>query len=99
MQGAVDALLGGHSQGDALLGVRIDGTLRAVDHGTDPAQGRQLGQLAETWLSLVTGTAPILTPMRQLPEQAQDGPPRRRLRCCSARSTLRTGRRATRRSA
>src|SRR4029077_13346326 len=28
---AVDALLGGHSQGDALLGLWIDGELRAVD--------------------------------------------------------------------
>jgi diguanylate cyclase (GGDEF)-like protein/PAS domain S-box-containing protein len=68
---AVDALLGGRSQGDALLGVLIDGTLRAVDRGSDPAQGRQLGQLADTWLSLVTGTDPIITPMRGLPEQAQ----------------------------
>ena len=39
VKGAVGALLGGHAQGDALLGVRIDGTLRAVDDGTDPAEG------------------------------------------------------------
>jgi diguanylate cyclase (GGDEF)-like protein/PAS domain S-box-containing protein len=51
--------------------VRIDGVLRAVHRGIVPARGRQLGQLAESWLSLVTGTAPILTPMRELPEQAR----------------------------
>src|SRR3984885_2424675 len=72
---AVGALLGGHSQGDALLGVRIDGTLRAVDRGIDPTRGRQLGQLAESWLSLAVGTAPKLTPMRRLPEQARTARP------------------------
>ena len=75
VKGAVDALLRGQSQGDALLGVQIDGTLLAVNNGTEPAQGRQLGQLAETWLSLVKGTAPILTPMRRLPEQARTARP------------------------
>ena len=72
---AVDALLGKQSQGDALLGVRIDGTLRAVDRDTNLLQGEQLGQLAESWLSLVTGTAPILTPMWRLPEQARTARP------------------------
>jgi diguanylate cyclase (GGDEF)-like protein/PAS domain S-box-containing protein len=72
---AVDALLGGHSQGDAILGVRIDGTLRAVDRGVDPAHGRQLGRLAESWLSLAVGTAPKLTPMHRLPEQARTARP------------------------
>jgi diguanylate cyclase (GGDEF)-like protein/PAS domain S-box-containing protein len=76
VKGAVDALLHGQSQGDALLGVQIDGTLLAVNNGADPDQGRQLGQLAETWLPLVKGTAPILTPMRQLPEQARRARPR-----------------------
>jgi diguanylate cyclase (GGDEF)-like protein/PAS domain S-box-containing protein len=71
VKGAVDALLHGQSQGDALLGVQIDGTLLAVNNGTDPAPGRQLGQLAETWLPLVNGTAPVLTPMRRLPERAR----------------------------
>jgi diguanylate cyclase (GGDEF)-like protein/PAS domain S-box-containing protein len=75
VQGAVDALLHGRSQGDALLGVQIDGTLLAVSNGTDPAPGRQLGQLAETWLPLVTGSGPILTPMRRLPEQARAARP------------------------
>jgi diguanylate cyclase (GGDEF)-like protein/PAS domain S-box-containing protein len=73
---AVDALLRGQSQGDALLGVQIDGTLLAVHNGTDPAQGRQLGHLAKTWSPLVKGTAPVLTRMRQLPEQARTARPR-----------------------
>jgi len=76
VQDAVDALLGGHTQGDALLGVRIDGTLRAVDRGTDPAQGRQLGRLAESWLSLVPSGAPKLTSMGRLSDQARTARPR-----------------------
>ena len=75
VQVAVDALLHGQSQGDALLGVQTDGTLLAVNTGS-VAQGRQLGQLAETWLSLVKGTVPVLTPMRRLPEQARTARPR-----------------------
>jgi len=76
MQGAVAALLHQRSQGDALLGVQIDGTLLAVNDGAEPADGGQLEQLAETWLPLVTGTAPVLTPMRQLPKQARTARPR-----------------------
>jgi diguanylate cyclase (GGDEF)-like protein/PAS domain S-box-containing protein len=76
VKGAVDALLRGQSQGDALLGVQVDGTLLAVNNGADPARGRPLGQLAETWLPLVKGTAPVLTPMRRLPEQARTARPR-----------------------
>jgi diguanylate cyclase (GGDEF)-like protein/PAS domain S-box-containing protein len=72
---AVDALLSGQSQGDALLGVRIDGTMLAVNSGSDPVRSRQLGRLAETWLPLVTGTVPILTPMQLLPEQARTARP------------------------
>jgi len=75
VRSAVDALLHGKSQGDALLGVRIDGTLLAVHNGADPARGRQLGKLAETWLPLVKGTAPVLTPISQLPEQARRARP------------------------
>jgi diguanylate cyclase (GGDEF)-like protein/PAS domain S-box-containing protein len=71
VEDAVDALLGGHSQGDAVLGVRTDGTLRAVDRGTGPGRGRQLGQLAESWLSLKAEGGPVLTPMSLLPEQAR----------------------------
>src|ERR1700729_625618 len=53
---AVDALLGADARGNAVLQVRIDGTLRAVDRGIGPTRGRQLGQLAESWLSLAVGT-------------------------------------------
>jgi diguanylate cyclase (GGDEF)-like protein/PAS domain S-box-containing protein len=68
---AVDALLGGQSQGDALLRLRIDGTIRdAAGVGTEPPSD-ELGRLAETWLPLATGTGPILTPMQELPEQAR----------------------------
>ena len=76
VKGAVDALLRNQSQGDALLGVQLDGTLLAVNDGTEPTQGEPLGRLAETWLSLVKGTAPVLTPMRRLPEQARTARPR-----------------------
>ena len=75
VQDAVGALLGGHTTGDALLGVRIDGTLRAVERGSDPARGRQLGQLAESWLSLAVGPVPKLTPMRRLSQEARTARP------------------------
>ena len=75
VQDAVDALLGGRAQGDALLGVRIDGTLRAVDRGTDPVRDKQVGRLTESWLSLGAGTAPTLASMRRLPEQARTARP------------------------
>jgi hypothetical protein len=68
---AVDVLLGKHSQGDALLGVRIDGALRDAATGGAKPPVDELGRLAGTWLPLATGTAPVLTPMRQLPEQAR----------------------------
>jgi diguanylate cyclase (GGDEF)-like protein/PAS domain S-box-containing protein len=71
VQDAVGALLGGRAQGDALLGVRIDGTLRAVDRGTGPVPDNQVGRLTESWLALGAGTAPSLTSMRRLPEQAR----------------------------
>jgi diguanylate cyclase (GGDEF)-like protein/PAS domain S-box-containing protein len=64
---ATSALLDGSAQGEAVLAVRIDGTLRAMGPGIDPAEGRALGQLAESWLSGVAQTAPILIPMTQLP--------------------------------
>jgi len=67
---AVDALLGAHAQGDALLQVRIDGRLRpATGDGTEPPPTDQLGELAEDWLPRVTGTTPILTDVSQLPDQ------------------------------
>jgi len=68
---AVGALLGERSRGDALLEVRIDGRLRpAAPGGAEPPQLEQLDRLAESWLPLVTGTTPILTAIRHLPEQA-----------------------------
>jgi len=72
---AVAALLGEHSQGDALLAVRIDGTLREVpaDPAAPPAD--QLDLPDDAWLPLVTGTRPILTAMRRLPEQVRLGLP------------------------
>ena len=73
---AVGALLGPHSQGDALLEVRIDGKLRAATAGNgEPPLVDQLGKLAEAWLPLVTGTTPILTAIRQLPEQTRTALP------------------------
>ena len=42
---AVDALLGGHAQGDALLAVRIDGRFHAVTAASaDPAPMSELGR-------------------------------------------------------
>ena len=69
---AVGALLGAHAQGDALLEVRIDGRLRpATAGGEEPPAADRLGELAESWLPLVTGTTPILTAVSQLPDQAR----------------------------
>jgi len=72
---AVGALLGGHSQGDALLAVRMDGTLRDVQAGDRPPWGDDIGQLPESWLPRVTGTDPVLMPMRELSEQARTARP------------------------
>jgi diguanylate cyclase (GGDEF)-like protein/PAS domain S-box-containing protein len=67
---AAAALLGGHSRGDALLGVRAGGTIQAVQ-GASPPQQAAVGDLAAAWLPLVTGTGPVLTPMGRLPRQAR----------------------------
>jgi diguanylate cyclase (GGDEF)-like protein/PAS domain S-box-containing protein len=71
VENAVRALVGRHSQGDPLLGVRIDGTLRAVERGIDPAEGVRMGWLAENWLSMVNGTTPTLTPAEELHEKVR----------------------------
>jgi diguanylate cyclase (GGDEF)-like protein/PAS domain S-box-containing protein len=69
---AVDALLGAHAQGDALLEVRIDGTLSpAAAGGGEPPPADQLGELAESWLPLVSGTTPILTAVGQLSDRTR----------------------------
>jgi diguanylate cyclase (GGDEF)-like protein/PAS domain S-box-containing protein len=72
----VGALLGVHAKGDALLGVRIDGVLRAIPAGEvqtwpDPVLSAQ----AESWLSQVTETPPQLRPMGLLSEQARRARP------------------------
>jgi diguanylate cyclase (GGDEF)-like protein/PAS domain S-box-containing protein len=73
---AVRALLGENSQGDALLEVRIDGKLRAAAPSSpETPQADQLSRLAASWLPLVTGTTPILTAIRLLPEPARSGLP------------------------
>jgi diguanylate cyclase (GGDEF)-like protein/PAS domain S-box-containing protein len=75
VQDAVGALLGEHSQGDALLGVRIDGTLRTVTPSGHSPHADQPDLPAETWQPLVTGTRPVFIEMRELPEQARTGLP------------------------
>jgi hypothetical protein len=72
---AVDALLGGHSQGDALLAVRMDGTLRAVQAGDGPPRDDDLIQLPERWLQFVTEKNPALSPMGELPEPVRTARP------------------------
>jgi len=67
---AVGALLGEHGHGDALLVVRVDGRLvPATASGERPPPADQLAELTEGWLPPVTGTTPVLTAVRQLPEQ------------------------------
>ena len=84
VQDAVDALLGGHSQGDALLGVQIDGTLLAVNNdfeaGAGPAAraaGRDVALAGEG-----DGAGPHADAAAA---QGADGAPRARTRCCCAR--------------
>jgi diguanylate cyclase (GGDEF)-like protein/PAS domain S-box-containing protein len=73
---AVGALLGGHERGDALLGVRIDGTLRAVPAcGEESPHATELGERAETWLAQVTENDPILVSMGRLPEPVRTARP------------------------
>jgi diguanylate cyclase (GGDEF)-like protein/PAS domain S-box-containing protein len=72
---AVGALLGERSLGDALLAVRIDGALQAVTAGPRSPRASQPDLPAEAWLSLVTEDHPVLTAMRELPEQARTGLP------------------------
>jgi diguanylate cyclase (GGDEF)-like protein/PAS domain S-box-containing protein len=71
VEDAVRALLGRHLRGDPVLGVRIDGTLRAVGRATEPAEGTRMGPMAESWLALVNGTTPVLTSMDKVHEKAR----------------------------
>ena len=72
VKSATDILLGPLRRGDVLLAVRIDGTFRAVTTASaEPAPMSRLGELAETWRPLVVGSAPLLAPVTDLPQQAR----------------------------
>ena len=72
VKSAADTLLGTRLPGDVLLAVQTDGTFRAVTAASaDPAPMNRLGELAETWLPLLTGSVPLLAPVTMLPEQAR----------------------------
>jgi diguanylate cyclase (GGDEF)-like protein/PAS domain S-box-containing protein len=72
VKSATDILLGTPRPGDVLLAVRIDGAFRAVTTASaDPGPMRRLGELAETWVPLAVGSAPILAPVANLPQPAQ----------------------------
>src|SRR5579862_306197 len=73
VKSATHTLLGrATASGDVLLAVRTDGPFRALTQASaDPALMSRLGELTETWLSLVTDSAPLLAPVTSLPEQAR----------------------------
>ena len=73
VRSATDALLGpATASGDVLLAVRTDGTFRALTQASaDPALMSRLAELTETWLPLVTDSAPLLAPVTSLPAQAR----------------------------
>jgi diguanylate cyclase (GGDEF)-like protein/PAS domain S-box-containing protein len=69
---AADTLLSPRPHGDVLLAVRTDGRFYAVTEASaDSASMSELGELAGSWLPLVTGPAPLLAPVTRLPEQAR----------------------------
>ena len=71
VRSATDTLFGRGPRGDVLLAVRTDGAVRAVATASaDPAPMSRLTELAEGWLPLVTGSAPILAPVTSLPPHA-----------------------------
>jgi diguanylate cyclase (GGDEF)-like protein/PAS domain S-box-containing protein len=71
VRSATDTLFGRGPRGDVLLAVRTDGAVRAVATASaDPAPMSRLTDLAESWLPLVTGSAPILAPVTSLPPPA-----------------------------
>jgi len=73
VKSATEILLGPGPRGDVLLAVRTDGAFRAVTAASaDPAPMNRLGGLAGTWLPLVTGSAPLLAPVTDLPPQARE---------------------------
>ena len=71
VRSATDTLSGRSPRGDVLLAVRTDGAVRAVATASaDPAPVSRLTDLADTWLPLLTGPAPILAPVTSLPPHA-----------------------------
>ena len=71
VRSATDTLLGRGPRGEVLLAVRTDGAVRAVTTASaDPVPMSRLAELAESWLPLVTGSAPVLAPVTSLPPQA-----------------------------
>ncbi len=71
VKSATDTLLGPLRRGDVLLAVRIDGTFRAVttasaEPAREPARGAR-----RTWLPLAVGSAPLLAPVTDLPQEAR----------------------------
>jgi diguanylate cyclase (GGDEF)-like protein/PAS domain S-box-containing protein len=72
VRSAAAALAGPRSRREALLLVRNDGVFRPVATGYgDPAGTGQLGELAETWLPLLTGSVPLFVPAAKLGEQGR----------------------------
>ncbi len=73
VRSATDALLGpATASGDVLLAVRTDGPFRALTQASEhPALMSPLAELTETWLPLVTDSAPLLAPVTSLPAQAR----------------------------
>ena len=77
VKSATDILLSAGRRGDVLLAVRTDRAFRAVTAASaDPVPMSRLGELAGTWLPLVTGSAPLLAPVTNLPGRARELVPR-----------------------
>jgi diguanylate cyclase (GGDEF)-like protein len=71
VRSATGILLGRGPRANVLLAVRTDGAVRAVATASaDPAPMSRLTDLAEGWLPLVTGSAPVLAPVTSLPPRA-----------------------------
>lgn len=68
---AVATLTGPRPHRAALLAVRDDGELRVVGAGRDPADARELTELAQTWLPSVTGPASRLITFAELGASAK----------------------------
>ena len=72
VKSAADTLLGQHPPGDVLFAVRTCDAFRTVTAASsDPVLMSKLGELAGTWLPLVTGPSPLLAPVTRLSRQAR----------------------------